>query len=100
VSNFRVVPADFGWSDVGSWSAMEDVLAPGDAGVAHADALVGVRSARNIAWAPGRLVALLGVEDLVVVDTGDVLMVARREDAQSVRDLLAEVERRGLGRYS
>lgn len=98
--NIRVVPVDFGWSDVGSWSALEEVLDPADGGVAVAAAAVALRSSGNIAYAPGKLVALLGVEGLVVVDTGDVLMVARKDDVQSVRDLLAEVERRGLGRYA
>ncbi len=96
----RVVPVDFGWSDVGSWPALLEVLPPGEGGVSVADAVVARRAAHNIVHAPGKLVALLGVEDLIVVDTPDALLVARRDDAQDVRLLLEEIERRGLGRHA
>ncbi len=96
----RVVPVDFGWSDVGSWPALLDVLPPGEGGVAVAEAVVARRAEGNIVHAAGKLVALLGVDDLIVVDTPDALLVARRSDAQEVRLLLEEVERRGLGRYA
>jgi mannose-1-phosphate guanylyltransferase/mannose-6-phosphate isomerase len=96
----RVVPLDVGWSDVGSWTALDEVLPAAEGGVAVAEHVVAVGSARNIVHAPGKLAALLGVEGLLVVDTPDALMVARRDDAQAVRTLLEEVERRGLGRYT
>lgn len=96
----RVVPVDFGWSDVGSWPALLDVLPHGEGGVTVADAVVARRAEGNIVYARGKLVALLGVDDLIVVDTPDALLVARRGDAQEVRLLLEEVERRGLGRYA
>ncbi len=99
-AHIRVVPVDFGWSDVGSWPALREVLAAGEGGVAVADAVVARRAADNIVHAQGKLVALLGVEDLIVVDTPDALLVARRSDAQDVRLLLEEIERRGLGRYA
>ncbi|MDP2306644.1 MAG: sugar phosphate nucleotidyltransferase [Pseudomonadota bacterium] len=98
--DIRVVPVDFGWSDVGSWPALLDVLPLGEGGVTVADAVVARRAEGNIVHARGKLVALLGVDDLIVVDTPDALLVARREDAQEVRLLLEEVERRGLGRYA
>ncbi|MFZ5482172.1 MAG: mannose-1-phosphate guanylyltransferase [Myxococcota bacterium] len=99
-ANVRVVPADFGWSDVGSWDALAEVLPGGEGGAVVADVAVAEDAHRNVVHAPGRLVALSGVEDLLVVDTGDVLLVARRGDAQAVRALLEEVERRGLSRYT
>jgi mannose-1-phosphate guanylyltransferase len=96
----RVIPVDFGWSDVGSWPALLEILPPGEGGVAVADALVALRAHGNIVHAQGKLVALLGVDDLIVVDTPDALLVAPRADAQNVRLLLEEVERRGLGRFA
>ncbi|MFN7146515.1 MAG: sugar phosphate nucleotidyltransferase, partial [Myxococcota bacterium] len=95
----RVVPVDVGWSDVGSWPALLDVLPAGEGGVSVAEAVVARNAANNIVHAQGKLVALLGVEDLIVVDTPDALLVARRSDAQEVRLLLEEIERRGLGRH-
>ncbi|MFN7146071.1 MAG: mannose-1-phosphate guanylyltransferase [Myxococcota bacterium] len=95
----RVLPVDFGWSDVGSWTALADVLTEGEGGFAVADAVVAIRARNNVVHAAGKLVALLGVEDLVVVDTPDALLVAPRSEAQDVKQLLAEVERRALARH-
>jgi mannose-1-phosphate guanylyltransferase len=96
----RVVPVDFGWSDVGSWPALLEVLPPGPGGVVVGDAVVARAARDNVVHAQGKLVALLGVEGLIVVDTPDALLVARRSDAQDVRLLLEEIERRGLGRHA
>ncbi len=98
--NVRVVPMDCGWSDVGSWPALLDVLPTGEGGVAVADAVVAVRSAGNVVHAAGKVVALLGVRDLVVVDTPDALLVAPRAEGQAVRELLDELGRRGLDRLT
>ncbi len=99
-TNVRVLPLDVGWSDVGSWTALDEVLPVGEGGVSVAAALVAQDAAGNVVHAPGKLVALLGVHDLLVIDAPDALLVARREDAQAVRQLLEEVERRGLTRYT
>lgn len=96
----RVIPLDCGWSDVGSWPALVEVLPAGEGGVVVADAQVARDATGNVVWAPGRLVAMAGVSDLVVVATPDVLLVARRDDVQGVKMLLEEVESRGLGRYA
>jgi mannose-1-phosphate guanylyltransferase len=90
------LPVEFGWSDVGSWPAVAEVLPDQGWGAGTAGELVTIRAQNNVVHAPGRLVALLGVEGLVVVDTGDVLLVARKEDAQSVKLLLEQIEQRGL----
>jgi mannose-1-phosphate guanylyltransferase len=99
-AGIRVLPVDFGWSDVGSWPALLEVLPAGEGGVAVAEAVVALRATGNVVHAPGKLVALLGVDDLVIVDTRDAILVAPRREAQDVRKLLEEIERRGLGRYS
>ncbi|MDP2314131.1 MAG: sugar phosphate nucleotidyltransferase [Pseudomonadota bacterium] len=96
----RVVPVDFGWSDVGSWPALLEVLPAGEGGVSVAEAVIAIRAEGNVVHAPGKVVALLGVDGLVVVDTPDALLVAPVADAQDVRLLLEEAERRGLVRLS
>lgn len=96
----RVLPVDFGWSDVGSWPALLDVLPAGEGGVAVADGVIALRAGGNVVHAAGKLVALLGVDDLLVVDTPDALLVAKREEGQAVKTLLEELERRGWGRYT
>lgn len=96
--DIRVLPGRFGWSDVGSWPALADVLPaqPWGCGVGQVEAR---DAAGNVVYAPERLVALLGVQDLVVVDTPDVLLVANKADGQRVKDLLDQVERRWPGRH-
>jgi len=88
------IPAgDIGWSDVGSWNAVYE-LSRNDAqgNVARAE-LLAHESRGNYVEAPGKLVALLGVEDLVVVDTPDALLVARRERTQEVGQLVKLLEK-------
>ena len=85
---------DFGWNDVGSWNAVYE-LHTGDAAgnVTRADALIEA-STGNYIEANGKLVALLGVKDLIVVDTPDALLIADRGRAQQVGDLVKLLEKR------
>ncbi len=96
----RVVPLDCGWSDVGSWTALEEVVERGPGGAVIARVVSAIDAHDNLVHAEGKLVALLGVEGLVVVDTPDALLVARREDAQRVREVLADLDARQLSRYT
>ncbi len=91
-----VIPADFGWSDVGSFAALSDVRPTDHLGnVAEGDALViDGRNAVVIALG-GRPVAVVGIDDVVVVDAGDAVLVCRRDRAQDVRKAVEELARRG-----
>lgn len=87
----RVLPVDIGWNDVGSWSALWDVSeqdAHGNAG--HGDVIV-VDSRNSYAYSR-RLVALVGVDDLVVVETDDAVLVARKDRVQQVKDVVARLK--------
>jgi mannose-1-phosphate guanylyltransferase len=91
-----VVPAEFGWSDVGSFAALPDVRPTDHLGnVAEGDALV--IDGRNdvVVAAGGRPVAVVGIDDVVVVDAGDAVLVCRRDRAQDVRKAVEELGRRG-----
>jgi len=84
---------DFGWNDVGSWNAVYELLARDEnRNVLRGDALVR-SSSGNYVDAEGKLIALVGVNDLVVVDTPDALLIADRSRAQEVGDLVKELER-------
>lgn len=95
LAGFAVMRAGFRWSDLGSWDAWADVAADLGAGNRGRADLIGIDSAGNVVHAPGKTVALLGVDDLVVVDTEDALLVCRKQDAQRVREITAAVEERG-----
>lgn len=105
------VPGDFGWTDVGDFDTLGQVLSAPEAGRAdHAGNVilaeqvvppVLLRDATNsvVAAHSGRLVAILGVDDAIVVDTPDALLVCGRKRAQDVKSLVDELRRRGDTRY-
>jgi mannose-1-phosphate guanylyltransferase len=89
-----VVPCDIGWSDIGSWRALGDIDAP-DADGNRTRGEVLMRDAHGCTiHADDRLVAAVGVDDLLVIDTPDALLVAHRDRAQDVRHLYAELKAR------
>ena len=86
-----VLPVDIGWSDVGSWSALWDVAErDADGNACHGD-VIAVDSRNSYAWSR-RLVALVGVDDVVVVETDDAVLVARKDKVQQVKDVVARLK--------
>ncbi|HEX6792060.1 MAG TPA: mannose-1-phosphate guanylyltransferase [Candidatus Krumholzibacteria bacterium] len=93
--NVAVMRADFTWNDVGSWEFIRDVQ-PADAeGNVMVGDHVAIDAADNTVVARDRLVGLVGVDNIVVVDAGDAILVCRRDRAQDVRRIVAELKRRG-----
>jgi len=91
-----VLPAAFGWDDVGSWTALER-LHPGDAAgnVTDGCSFLGVDAARCIVSGGRRLIVGVGVRDLVVVDTEDAVLICAKDRVQDVRLAVEEITRRG-----
>lgn len=89
-----VVPLDAGWSDVGSWGALWEV-SPKDAnGNAHRGDVIAI-DCRNTYAHGQRLITLIGLEDVVVVETDDALLVGRRDQLQKVKDLVGTLKSDG-----
>ncbi|MGO4550572.1 mannose-1-phosphate guanylyltransferase/mannose-6-phosphate isomerase [Lysobacter sp. 2RAF19] len=86
-----VLPVDIGWNDVGSWSALWDVTERDAQGNAHHGDVIAVDSRNSYAYAR-RLVALVGVDDLVVVETDDAVLVARKDRVQQVKEVVARLK--------
>ena len=86
-----VLPVDIGWNDVGSWSALWDVSEQDSDGNAHHGDVVAIDSRNSYAYAR-RLVALVGVDDLVVVETDDAVLVARKDRVQQVKDVVGRLK--------
>jgi mannose-1-phosphate guanylyltransferase len=89
-----IAAADFGWNDVGSWNAVYELLPRDDHGNVVIHDSVVLDSHNNFVDARGKVVALLGVKDLIVVDTPDALLVAARDRAQGVGEILKTLEQR------
>lgn len=92
-----VVPADMGWSDVGSWASLADLMAANEEGnvVLGRGEHLGLDTRNSLIYAPGRVVATIGVEDLIVVDAGDAILVCRRDRAQDVKELVERLKASG-----
>lgn len=86
-----VLPVDIGWNDVGSWSALWQVSAQDAHGNAHNGEVIAIDSRNSYVWSR-RMVALVGVDDLVVVETDDAVLVARKDRVQQVKDVVARLK--------
>jgi mannose-1-phosphate guanylyltransferase len=102
-SEIYCLPADFAWNDLGSWAALHEHLAggtPEEVGPVNvcdgtSGPAVVIDATGNYVFAPGKAVALLGVRDLVVVETADALLITTRERSQDVGKVAAEWKARG-----
>jgi mannose-1-phosphate guanylyltransferase len=86
-SEVLAVRAEFDWDDVGSWTALPDHLGSDTGGNTVRGEVIDYESRNNIALSNGRLIALCGVENLIVVETPDALLVCHRDAAQDIKKL-------------
>src|SRR6185312_15105392 len=94
--NVKVVPSAFGWSDIGSWRSISDLVEPDSKGNRVIGDAVLVNASNNyIHGEGGRVIAAVGVQDLVIVDTPDALLVGHRDQTQSVKDVVEKLRRDG-----
>ncbi len=94
-----VVPAEFGWSDVGSWTALWAIGDKDEHGNVTTGDVVTLDTSNSFVRAESRLVATLGVDDLMVVETGDAVLVMRKDRAQDVKALVARLRSEGRSEH-
>ncbi len=94
-----VVPIDVGWSDVGSWATLLEILR----GNADDNVMVGDHIARDtkssLLYSPNRLIATVGLSDVIIVDTDDAILVCPKERAQEVKHLVDELKKNNRNKY-
>jgi len=95
-SSVFVLPAEVGWSDIGSWAAVYELLARREGENIAAGRYVAFDARGNFLWSPGKLVAAIGVRDLVVVETPDALLLCPRDRAQDVGRIVKWLEEHRL----
>ncbi|MGH9413607.1 MAG: mannose-1-phosphate guanylyltransferase [Terriglobales bacterium] len=94
--NIVCIPsANLGWTDLGSWASLYEQLAPHGGTVAQGGEVVELDSANNLVQVDGKTVALVGVSDLVVVETADALLIVPRSQSQKVGKLVQQLEAEG-----
>ena len=86
---------DFDWNDIGSWSAIYDISAKDGSGNALRGDVIAVESENCMVYSPNKLIAIVGLKDIVVVETDDALLVVPRDRAQDVRRIVEELELQG-----
>jgi len=95
-----VIPAAFGWTDVGSWRAVHEILADKPERVVSRGEHLSLDSSGNLVLGDsGRLVATIGVHDMVVIDTPDAVLVCPKSRSQDVKKLVDELMKKKLDRY-
>ncbi len=92
--------ADFGWSDVGNWAALHRMLPQDGSGNGGVGRWLGFKSRGCLVYSQNRLITLLGMENILVVDTPDALLVGDLNRSQEVRELVEELERKGYRKFT
>jgi len=90
--NVAVIPAKFGWSDVGSWSSLYMLLPKDHNKNAVKGNHLGIDTSGSMIYGGERLIATIGLKDIIIVDTADVLLVCANDQDQKVRDLVRRLE--------
>jgi len=99
-NDILVVPGDFGWSDVGSWGTLLDVLIEEyGSSVVSKGHFLGVDNDRCLVLANDKLVATVGLEDVIIVDTPDALLICKGDKSQKVKELIDKIKSEGKGLY-
>lgn len=95
-SDVVALPVDFGWRDIGDWAALYDMMEHDENGNATSGKHVYLDTHDSLLFSPDKIVAAVGVRDLIIVDTKDVLLVLPRDRAQEVKQLLDRMKEEGL----
>ena len=97
LSNLYCLSAEFSWNDLGSWASLYEyqletrLRGDGDGNVSETEGHMAIDAANNYVFSPKKFVALVGVENLVIVDTEDALLIAHRDHSQDVGKIVKEL---------
>ncbi len=91
--NIMLVPADYGWLDLGSWQAIEEVMTKDKNGNIFKGNCVDIESEDTFVWSQSRLVASVGLKDIIIVDTDDALLVCSKKKVQEVKKVVQALKK-------
>jgi len=89
------IPVEYPWSDVGSWPALREVLTADENGNVERGRVLSLDSSNNIVVSEGPVISVIGLKDIIVVATPDGVLVADKEQAQRVKDVVNTIKERG-----
>lgn len=104
IKNAFVIPADFGWNDVGDWSVIYELASKDKNGNAiikfgQKGEFIGLEAKNNLIQFDDQLIAVIGVEDLIIIDTTDVVLICKKKDAQKVKELVNLLKEKNKIKY-
>lgn len=100
LTNLAVIPTEMQWSDIGNWATLHDVLSiKGKASNIVAGNHIGSNSNNNLILGNGKLIVTVGLKDIVVVDTEDVIMICSKDSAHDVKSIVEELRKQKNGKY-
>lgn len=95
-----VIPSEFGWTDVGHWQSVKEILTPRESENFIKCHHIGLDTDGSLIYAPAKkVVATIGLRDMIIVDTEDALLVCPKSRAQDVKKLVQELEKNGQTKY-
>ena len=97
--NIYVIPGSFGWDDVGSWLAIERIRGCDDDNNTIAGNVVTVDTKGCIIEAKDKLIATVGIKDIVIVDTDDALLIAGKTSTNNIKSILQKLRESGSDSY-
>jgi mannose-1-phosphate guanylyltransferase len=90
----KVIPSDIGWSDLGSFDSLYEALPKDKDGNTHSENIINLGSKNNLILGNKRLISTIDVEDLMIIDTQDAIVIAKKGSTQKVKELVGEVKKR------
>lgn len=94
-----VIPGDFGWSDIGSWDEVYRLSGKDEHGNSITGKVIQKDTVNSYIYSPDKFVATIGVEDLIIVNSGDALLICRRGKSQDVKEIADYLKRKQMNEY-
>ncbi len=98
-TNIYVIPASIGWNDLGSWASLYEIMDQDESGNSVVGSHVGLDTHNSLIYAKDRLVTTIGLDNMIVIDAGDVVLVAPKGRSQEIKQLLDELKKEGKTQY-
>lgn len=98
-NNVLVIPCDFPWNDVGSWNSLKEILSKDKSQNVIIGKHIGLRTKDTIIYSPDKLVATVGLDNLIIVETKDTLLVCHKDNAQDIKKITELLSKKGKKRY-
>jgi mannose-1-phosphate guanylyltransferase len=94
-----VIPVDIGWADIGSWTSLVELLPKDEQGNTFVGPTLAIDTRETLVFGDKRLIATIGIEGLVIVDTGDALLICPKEREQEVREIVRRLNTKGFEQW-